>query len=325
MGLYEMLAEAYAQPSRGYRTAIEASDAIGNIDKGFQVAKEREDAERVRRLKQQTLGTALGGQGLEGILGMTGETGEIHNPTLRLMAALESKKKREQKERTPGSLGAILAGKVQRGEMSIKDAFKLQNQGMLLRTGYEDTPDGLYPVPGGKPAREINDAAIQKENARRERGEKAKFVVSKTNEALNNMGPTAVGTLGSVSRAIPFIPTKAKDLTSTIDTIKASVSFDALQDMRNNSPTGAALGPVSDRENTLLAAAAGSLETEQTPPQLAANIKEIRKRYSNIQLLIENQTGDHEADEAIGRVVSSDVSEQEKRARIQGIRATAGR
>ena len=44
----------------------------------------------------------------------------------------------------------------------------------------------------------------------------------------------------------------AKDLDATLKTIKANVAFERLQEMRINSPTGGALGNVSDREIELL-------------------------------------------------------------------------
>ena len=44
----------------------------------------------------------------------------------------------------------------------------------------------------------------------------------------------------------------AKDLDATLTTIKANVAFERLQEMRRNSPTGGALGQVSDREIKLL-------------------------------------------------------------------------
>lgn len=52
-GLYELLAEAYSQPSRGYRTAIEGTGALENIDKGFETARKRKN-------QRQTLRDILG-------------------------------------------------------------------------------------------------------------------------------------------------------------------------------------------------------------------------------------------------------------------------
>jgi hypothetical protein len=52
----------------------------------------------------------------------------------------------------------------------------------------------------------------------------------------------------------------ARRVRNLLDTVKANIGFEALQDMRNNSPTGGALGQVSEMENRLLQAVWGSLD-----------------------------------------------------------------
>jgi len=52
--------------------------------------------------------------------------------------------------------------------------------------------------------------------------------------------------------------------------------------MREASPTGAALGPVSDFENTLLQSVAGSLDLGQGRKQLEYNLDRIQRIYQNI-------------------------------------------
>jgi hypothetical protein len=74
----------------------------------------------------------------------------------------------------------------------------------------------------------------------------------------------------------------ANDLYTTVDTIKANVSFDTLSAMRKNSPTGGALGAVSDTELRLLAATAGSLDPSQSTPQFERNLNNVRKMYSKV-------------------------------------------
>ena len=54
----------------------------------------------------------------------------------------------------------------------------------------------------------------------------------------------------SYLKSIPL--TKAKEIENTLKTIKSAVSLDSLQEMRNNSPTGGALGNVSDAEGQRL-------------------------------------------------------------------------
>ena len=69
--------------------------------------------------------------------------------------------------------------------------------------------------------------------------------------------------------------TPAYNLNAIIDTVKANVGFDQLQAMRDASPTGGALGQVSEMENRLLQSVLGSLETAQSKPQLEQNLRRL--------------------------------------------------
>ena len=67
-----------------------------------------------------------------------------------------------------------------------------------------------------------------------------------------------------------------------IKPIEASIGFDRLQRMRDESPTGGALGQVSERELALLAGSIASLGTAQDADNVLKNIKIIRDVYSEI-------------------------------------------
>jgi hypothetical protein len=71
--------------------------------------------------------------------------------------------------------------------------------------------------------------------------------------------------LNSLLAGVPT--TRAHDLQTKLDTIRGNIGFDKLQDMRANSPTGGALGSVSEQENKTLQAVMGSLDQGQTAPQ----------------------------------------------------------
>lgn len=324
--LYVALAEALSKPSRSYRAAKAGLDIPGQALQGYLGGTEIVDKINQRKLANQTLADMLGGA--QNVPERARPYGGLRGNVLEKIGGLKgiADITEPTKPQVDNSLEEILARGVREGKRTLQESYDIKNSGALLRTGFSQGSDGtLTPVPGGKPATERAELEIKKELARQERIKKSKFVVSKVDEAINNMGPTTTGTLGEVSRGVPLIPTRAKDLDKTLNTIRASVSFDELQNMRQSSPTGGALGAVSDRENTLLADAAGSLETQQTPPQLKSNLLEIRKRYSNVQLLIENQTGDPEADKVIGQIVSSDEPEAKKIVLIRAVRSRAGR
>jgi hypothetical protein len=60
-----------------------------------------------------------------------------------------------------------------------------------------------------------------------------------------------------------------------LQTIKANVGFDKLQEMRENSPTGGALGQVSNLELESLQSVLGSLDQYQSGDQLARNLRRL--------------------------------------------------
>lgn len=110
---------------------------------------------------------------------------------------------------------------------------------------------------------------------------KADRVMNKVDEALVQLqsGEMASGFVGGVTQAIPGSP--AFDLSSTIDTVQAVLGFEELQKMRDNSPTGGALGQVAVRELEMLQATIASLKVGQSPKQLAQNLAQVKLHYSN--------------------------------------------
>lgn len=73
--------------------------------------------------------------------------------------------------------------------------------------------------------------------------------------------------------------TDARELSGRYDTIKANISFDTLQEIRAASPTGGALGSVSDREGELLSSAKGKLDIGNSPEVQRQALQRIRGLY----------------------------------------------
>ncbi len=69
--------------------------------------------------------------------------------------------------------------------------------------------------------------------------------------------------------------TSAYDLSALLQTIKSNLGFDKLQEMRENSPTGGALGQVSNLELTALQSVLGNMSQYQSGEQLTRNLKRL--------------------------------------------------
>jgi hypothetical protein len=97
-------------------------------------------------------------------------------------------------------------------------------------------------------------------------------------------------TTGFAQVALGWIPfTEAGGYRKNIDSLKAKIGFDTLQEMRNNSPTGGALGQVSERELDFLQAAISNIDPEQKEEQLKKNLEEVMYRWERSLALIESE------------------------------------
>jgi hypothetical protein len=94
------------------------------------------------------------------------------------------------------------------------------------------------------------------------------------------VGTTATGNLGKAMRSIGA--SGAIDLDNTLSTIKANLAFDALAEMRRTSPTGGALGSVTQMELQLLQDAEQSVATSGSDEALIANLKRLKQMYSDV-------------------------------------------
>jgi hypothetical protein len=105
-------------------------------------------------------------------------------------------------------------------------------------------------------------------------------VLGKVKEAEGLIGAGTTG-VGSYLSVLPG--TSAKELSTVLGTIKARLGFDQLQQMRAASPTGGALGNVSNRELASLEGAVASLDQGLSPKALRENLKQIETSYKNWQ------------------------------------------
>lgn len=94
--------------------------------------------------------------------------------------------------------------------------------------------------------------------------------------------------------ALQFVPgTEPRELRNLLTSIKANVGFNALQEMRNNSPTGGALGQVAIQELDALQSVLGSLDQYSTKEQLTDSLERIRSETKRVAEAARNQYTQH--------------------------------
>lgn len=106
----------------------------------------------------------------------------------------------------------------------------------------------------------------------------AQNVRSSIGRARGLVNPQSAGFGGARLRNIEG--TDAYNLAAELETVKANLGFDRLQEMRDNSPTGGALGGIAIQELIALQSTVANLDPNQSPEQLIASLNRIDQHYS---------------------------------------------
>lgn len=77
--------------------------------------------------------------------------------------------------------------------------------------------------------------------------------------------------------------TESKQLKNLIDTIRANVTFDRLQQMRNESSTGGAVGNASDNDMRLMGSTTAALDQSASASDLSKSLDAIERRYLGLR------------------------------------------
>lgn len=141
----------------------------------------------------------------------------------------------------------------------------------------------MAPIPGSEPDVERKQAAAAAANAQRAKTEQGDIVLQDIGRALNLAEGSTIPTTGLIGDTMRGIGgTPAHDLQELLGTVQANIGFDRLQAMREASPTGGALGNVTERELARLEAVKGSLAQSQSREQLVANLKRLQETYLDV-------------------------------------------
>lgn len=74
----------------------------------------------------------------------------------------------------------------------------------------------------------------------------------------------------------------AADVKRLRDSLEANIAFNKLNELRQQSPTGGALGNVTDKDMELLKAVVGSLSQDQSPRQFRENLINVRNEFMRV-------------------------------------------
>lgn len=161
-------------------------------------------------------------------------------------------------------------------------------EGPAAPSGYQWGQQGsLSAIPGGPADNSAEEAAKQAEKDAKIAAaqEQAAAAIGVTQDAIDRaLAQTNFGTTGVLGAAQGMVPgSPGYDLRANIDTIKANLGFEALRQMRQASPTGGALGSITERELAMLQSTISSLDANQSEAQLAMNLKYIRDQLDKMK------------------------------------------
>ena len=111
-------------------------------------------------------------------------------------------------------------------------------------------------------------------------------IVGLVDQTANNMNPfdNVAGLFGSLKSMFPG--NNAYDVDKMLNTIKANVGFDRLQAMRDSSPTGGALGQVTELELKLLQSSLAALDQGMSPDRFREQLMIVRDQYIKVTGLL---------------------------------------
>jgi hypothetical protein len=157
----------------------------------------------------------------------------------------------------------------------------------------------LEVIPGSKTALELKRKDEARQSSVLGKIDKVEMMNTNIDEAINMLKTEewATGIKGAFVRdygGFLGAGSPAINLDATITSIKANIGFDKLQKMREESPTGGALGQVAVMELIALQATLGSLDLRQSPELVIATLENVRDSYNKNMAIVLEQYGAEE-------------------------------
>ncbi len=137
--------------------------------------------------------------------------------------------------------------------------------------------------------RSLEEQRVRKVEAAEEKIETATSIavqnIEQTEATIGRLKkhPGLAGAVGFGVGARFFPGTDASDFAAIVETVQARLGFDELAKMRAASPTGGALGQISERELSFLQAANQSLSLSQSEDQFLENVELIEASLARLR------------------------------------------
>lgn len=170
-----------------------------------------------------------------------------------------------------------------------------------------------YPIPGGPADAKVKELEQKKVAQQEAMFESSKLVndsVKELKSLIKNKEYLVTGASGALIGALPFVRegSARADAEALIDNIQSKIAFETLMSMKQASPTGGALGAVSEKELDLLKADIASLKLSQSPEQLNKNLDKVASRYTNIMKKVDKTKYDEYMKKANRTIVETRVT-----------------
>jgi hypothetical protein len=146
-------------------------------------------------------------------------------------------------------------------------------------------PGSVRPIKGGTAWQKAEDAKqAQVENVRMV-NDRSDTIVNTVDAVIPQIDNLTSGIGGTLLSKIPA--TQALDIKKNIQTIKAAIGIDQLQQMRAAAKNGASgFGQLSERELDVVQTAISNLDQDQSPKQLVQNLNKIKTHFQRFQMAV---------------------------------------
>lgn len=183
----------------------------------------------------------------------------------------------------------VLSSAAEAQRLRLAQAGKPETTVNVGQSEYGTIPPGYQlvrdPATGALSMSPITGGPVAKTEAERAAAQRTQAAIvsqdiDRVKEMVAQSPVTTTGIIGGALRGIRS--TTAFDVNQILIGIRANIGFNKLQQLRDQSQTGGALGQVTEREHALLQAVWGSLEQAQSKNQFIYNLDRVQALMDDI-------------------------------------------